>query len=423
MSTILKIARREYAESVKSKTFILSIVFAPLLIGAMIFFIGRPFETPTSAPPLKVALTDLSGEFEDELNASFEAYNNDANNRQIILEKTAGDLNLFESISAAQKDKLRGGRLDTYIVIEPNVVSGDGKISAYTYQTKASEAMAPDIVVGLCSDALKEYRYKAWNVDRSLFAKITRVETQEIEIGQRPEEEKVKGFEDKIVTMLVPFFFMYLMFLGIFVNGQQMLTSILEEKSSRIIEVLLSAVSPFELMTGKIVGRTAVGLTIVSIWAGAAVFGARWMKFNIEMGPLTITYFIIYFVLGFILFNALMAGIGSVCNTLKDAQNLMTPVTLVCIIPLMSWMKIVNDPSGVFSRVLSFLPPTTSMVMVLRLSADSDIGLPEVLATIIVLALSVWAFIWMAARVFRTGILMYGKRPRIREMFRWLIKS
>jgi ABC-type Na+ efflux pump permease subunit len=115
-----------------------------------------------------------------------------------------------------------------------------------------------------------------------------------------------------------------------------------------------------------------------------------------------------------------MVGIGSVCNTIKETQSLMTPVMLVCIIPILAWRNIMQDANGFLARGLSFFPPTTPMVMILRLSAGADIGSIEILGSIVLLATTVLAAMLIAAKVFRTGILMYGKRPGLMEVVRWL---
>ncbi len=424
MSKILKVAQREYVESVKSKTFIIGVFMAPLIVVAIIFFTSRITRTkPGSRPPLKIAVTDLSSRLADVIDASFDTHNKSSDNRQIIVSQTTADANSFDKQFALQKNRLREDKIDAYVVIDPNIISGDGKISLYTYKMEASNFDAPWIIENLCRDAVREYRYKTWNVDRTLFNKLQNVQTQQIEIGQEEGQEKVKSEAERITSMMVPFFFMYLMFFGIFVNGQHMLTSVIEEKSSRVIEVLLSAVSSFQLMAGKILGLTGIGLSIVALWATAAYSAAQWKGLEIDVTGWLFFYFVLYFILGFLLLSSVMAGIGSICNTLKDAQNLMGPITLIFIIPLISWFMLVQNPQGTFAVALSYVPPLTPMVMVLRLSASSEVPVLQIITTLVVLAFSVVVVIWLSAKVFRTGILMYGKRPRLREVFRWLRKS
>jgi ABC-2 type transport system permease protein len=419
MDRVLKIAKREYVESVKSKTFIISVLFAPLIFGFVIFFTGRMSGLgKEKLPPLRVAFTDLSGKLSEQVIASFDEHNKLASGRQFEIQPAKADINDFNSIADEQKNSLRGGLLDVYVVIDPNIVNGDGKVRLYTYKMKASSVDALWAIEGIFGQAVRECRYKTFNIDRSLIDKLQSVSTEQMEISSTGEVEKTAGSRE--VSMMVPFFFMYLIFLGIFANGQQLMTSIIEEKTSRIIEVLLSAASPFELMTGKIIGLCVVSLTVVGIWAVMAYSAARLAGINIDITGTQLLFCLIYYILGFVLLGSIMAGVGSTCNTLKDAQNMMMPVTIIVIIPMMSFHVIIQNPDGLYARALSFFPPVTSMVMVLRLSAGSSAGFLEIFSTIVVLIVSMIIAIWLAAKVFRTGILMYGKKPSLREVARWL---
>jgi len=424
MSKILKVARREYVESVKSKTFIISVFMAPLIMAAIIFFSAKIAQTkPGSRPPLKITVTDLTGLLADEIDARFNAHNENSENRQIIYSQTAGDANSFNEQSAVQKDRLREGKIDAYIVIDSNVVSGNGKISLYTYKTEASNIDSLWGIVNLCRDAVIKYRYQIRNFDKELIDELQKVPTQQIEIGQAQGEEKVKDEIEMVTSMLVPFAFMLLMYIGIFANGQHMLTSVIEEKSSRVIEVLLSVVDSFQLMAGKILGLTGIGLTVIALWTFAAYSAVQWKGVDIDIKGWLFFYFVIYFILGFILLSSIMAGIGSICNTLRDAQNLMGPITIIYIIPLMSWIILVRSPQGTYATALSYVPPMTPLVMMLRLAASSEVPIIEIFATLALLVFSVIVVIWISAKVFHTGILMYGKKPRLREVLRWLRKS
>ena len=422
MRKIFKVAQREYVETVKTKTFIIGVLMAPLIIVGIIFFTSRAGRGETAPrPAFRAEVTDLSNELLEEITASFEKYNSSKPNRQIRLElakQNQSDANEFET---EQKDRLRQGQLNIYIVLENDIVQGQGKMRFYTYKMKPSELDILWTIENLCNRAVQSRRYKLEDVSQELISRIRRPATMEhLEIGGTDSSEKVKEQSSRIVEMMMPFFFMYLMFFGIFVNGQQMLTSIIEEKSSRVIEVLLSALSPFELMTGKIIGLIGIGLTVVGLWGAAAYAGTQWRGINIDITGELMFYFMVYYVLGFALFSAILAGIGSVCNTLKEAQSLMMPVTFIFILPLLSWFRIVQNPEGTLSRVLSFFPPVTSMVMILRMVSSNYISKVEIFATLAVLAGSVLGVMWLSAKIFRTGILMYGKRPAFREIVHWL---
>jgi ABC-2 type transport system permease protein len=205
--------------------------------------------------------------------------------------------------------------------------------------------------------------------------------------------------------------------------GQQMLSSVIEEKNSRIIEMLLSAVSPFELMAGKILGLGAIGLTIVGLWITVSYGYIVWQGISVDISGKLLFCFVVYYILGFLLFSSLLAAIGSICNTLKETQELMMPIIMIMVLPMVAWFKLVQSPDGIFARVLSLVPPVSPLVMPLRISAGSNVSNIEILASVGLLAASVLLMMWLAGKIFRTGILMYGKRPSLREISRWLRAS
>lgn len=423
MQKILKIAQREYIETAKTKTFILGIVMVPFIIGGVIFFTSRMSLDKTGPrETVNVAVTDLSNELAAEIRASFDKYNQENPKRQIRVQK----LEAQEDSDTAEnqgRNKLRQGQVDAYIVLDKDILEGSGKIHLYTYKPKASNLDIFWTIENLFRKAVVNQRYKMQNLSPELLAKLRHVPIERVEMGSADGQDRVQRETDRVIKMMVPFFFMYLIFMGIVGTGQHMISSVIEEKTSRVIEVLLSAVSPFQLMTGKILGLGGIGLTVVSLWAGAAYLAARWQGLNIDITAELVLYFAIYYILGFLLFSSMLAAVGSICNTIKETQGLMMPMMMFFIIPLLSWFKIVQSPDGTLARVFSFLPPLTPMVMILRLSAGSDIWIVEIFASIVLLAVTVLAAMWAAAKIFRTGVLMYGKRPGLWEVCRWLRQS
>jgi ABC-2 type transport system permease protein len=187
------------------------------------------------------------------------------------------------------------------------------------------------------------------------------------------------------------------------------------------VEVLLSAVSPFELLAGKILGLAGAGLAAVTA-CGALVAGvAAYRGLVGVVRPSSLVYFLLYYVPAFLLAASAFAAIGAACNQLKETQGLVLPVLLPFAIPLFAWVPITTDPSGPLAVALSFIPPTAAQTMVLRLAASPNVPVLHVVLSMAVLWISVPIAMRAAARVFRTGILMYGKRPGLREIARWAL--
>jgi ABC-2 type transport system permease protein len=423
MHRILKIARREYIETAKTKTFIIGLLMTPVIIGAIIFFSSRFSGSKAGPrPPIKVAVTDLSKQLAEDLDTFFDNYNENNPNRKILLEHLEVKQDSNE-VQTQGKNKLRNGQADVYIVLDQDILRGPGKIHFYTHKPKPTNVDAFWTIENLFRKVVENRRYKIERLDQELLSKLRNVPIERVEIGSTDDHEQVQTQIHGIVKMMVPFFFMYMIFMGMVGTGQQMLGSIIEEKGSRIIEVLLSAVSPFQLMAGKILGLAGIGLTVIALWFAAAYAAVRWQGLNVDVSIELLLYFVVYYILGFLFFSATLTGIGSVCNTIKETQSLMMPVMLIFIIPLIAWPMLVQSPDGTMARVLSFIPPVTPMVMVLRLTAGSNVLFVEIAASILLLVLAVLAVTWAAAKIFRTGILMYGKKPGLFEILRWLRQS
>ncbi|MCK5175926.1 MAG: ABC transporter permease [Planctomycetes bacterium] len=421
MRKILKIAGREYIETVKTKTFIFGMLMTPLIIGVLIVVSSKMGDTSGRRLTVRVAVADLSGELSALIEDGFAKYNDSHRNGQIRVIELDCDLG-FDAAEEQGKEKLRSGKVDACAVLDEDIIDGSGKIRLYTHKPKASILDALWAAESILREAVVDRRYEVVDIDREQVAKLRHVPTEQVEISLGAGEQ-VQSKGQRMAGMMVPFFFMYLIFMGMVGTGQHMLSSVIEEKSSRVIEVLLSAVTPFELMGGKILGLAGVGLTVVSLWGGGAYGAAVWQKLEVDVSLQLMVCFIVYYVLGFMMFSALLAGIGSICNTIKETQSLMMPVMMIFIVPLMAWFKLVQSPDGSLSRGLSFVPPLTPMVMVLRMSAGSEVGSGEIAATMALLLATVILVMWLAAKVFRTGILMYGKRPGLREIVRWMRQS
>jgi len=420
MNKTLKVAQREYLETVKTKTFLIGLFVTPVITVGIIFFANRISRTEGGPrPPVKVAVTDYTGKLSQKIKTAFGQHNNTHPKRQTLFQKLETEKNT-ELLEEQGKTRLREGKIDAYLIINEDVLEGSDKVSFYTHKPKPANLDAFWAIERTVNKTIIDERCKLRNLSPEVLAEIRTVSIERLELGSGKDEQRAQSEAARAVRMMVPFFFMFLIYGGIVGIGQQMLSSIIEEKNSRVIEVLLSAVNPFQLMAGKILGLVGIGLTVIGLWAIAAYVAAIWHGLNIEITGALVFYFVAYYVLGFLLFSSILAGIGSVCNTLKETQSLMMPIVLVFILPMISWYKLVQSPDGAFARILSFVPPLTPMVMMLRLSAGAEVWFIEILASFALLLGTVLAAIWLAAKIFRTGVLMYGKRPSLHEVLRWL---
>ncbi len=219
---------------------------------------------------------------------------------------------------------------------------------------------------------------------------------------------------------LLPFIFVALLVVCAFTSGQYLLTTTIEEKSNRVMEVLLGAVSPLELMAGKVAGQALVGLVMLVMYgslglAALVVFGTTDL---VSMGQ--IACFIVYFAIAYFFTAAVMASIGSAVSDLHDAQTLMLPaMTLLLFLPMFLMFPASQNPTGLLATISSFVPPVIPYVMIVRITAE-EIPPLQIVLSMIVGAGSVAGALWVAAKIFRVGVLMYGKPPSPLEMLKWM---
>ena len=241
-------------------------------------------------------------------------------------------------------------------------------------------------------------------------------------------EETVVGARDRI-RQVAPMAFVYILWISIWAVAQGLMLSTIEEKSTRISEVLLSSVSPVQLMSGKILGVAATGLMTIATWVLSAFVAIKYLPrlmgattttdFSVIVtDPVYMASFVIYFLLGYLFYASILMGIGSVVNTIQEAQALMMPVMMAMLLPLLAMVPIGRDPNGTFAKVMSWIPPFTPFVMMNRAAGPPTLW--EYIGTSILLLLAVWFALWAGTKVFRIGILMTGKPPKASEILQWI---
>jgi ABC-2 type transport system permease protein len=265
--------------------------------------------------------------------------------------------------------------------------------------------------------SIRQKRYENAGIDRAVIQEIASIherETKEItEEGERKESSSIR-------TFLIPVASLVLLIIATMTGGQYLLTTTIEEKSNRVVEVLLSACSPMELMTGKIVGQMAVGLSLLLIYNSLGIVALIVFGLGDEVTPLKLVSFFIFFLLAYFMLASFMAAIGSAVNDMREAQSLMTPVMLVMMIPYFFFMPVVRAPNSMLSTVSSFIPPISPFIMIMRISSTDPPPTWQIAAAILVNALAVIFFLWLAAKIFRVGLLMYGKPPNFRTLIKWI---
>lgn len=240
--------------------------------------------------------------------------------------------------------------------------------------------------------------------------------TPTVKYASMTEEGKVGG----VAQALAPFLTMLMLYLGVVGISQMLISSTIEEKASRVYEVLLSSVSPLQLMAGKMLAICAVGLTLMLAWSGGGLLTASVQGVGSVVSGAQAGLFLAYYLLGFLMIASLMVMVGSACSTLKEAQNLMSPISMVLALPLLLSFLVMRDPNGAAATVLSFVPLFTPFLMMARISSVPGPPPEQVVASLLLLVACTVLAVRMAGRVFRVGILMVGQPASLKQIWRWM---
>lgn len=411
------IIRREYTENVRRKSFIISTLLVPVLM--LVFFVVPVlFALVEPDKSYRIVVLDQTGELGGGIAAALsDTLAGGGRKYRVTAEPAPGDA--YVPARTVRVEEIRDGKLDILIAL-PESIFEDGKASYITREERninvleRFEKVITDVVIqNRLADAGLEYERV-----KSLTAGID-LDMQQVTAQGGLEE---KSF---ISDYGIVFIFTMILYTSLLSWGMTISKSIVEEKGSRVIEVLLSAVSTRDLMWGKLIGVGLAGLTQLGAWAlmgiafaGYAASGVVGALASFQIAPMVFVYLIVFFVLGFMLFSSLFMTVGSVCSTDQDAQQLQGLITLPMIVPILCLLLLLQNPNSPLAVVLSMIPLFAPMIMLARIILLQP-PLWQILLSMALILGSVFLAITFAARIFRVGILMYGKRPSLREMIRW----
>lgn len=437
MSKIALIIQREYFTRVKKKSFILISLLAPI---GMLLLMSIPalieiFSTPTEN---NIAVVDHTNRYAAALNnddvAKFVAMPSDVTEEYL-------------------RENYEEDGFDAYLVIDgsPDVKENVKMYSNSTLTMDLVSKVERDLREAIRKQYIEEFGGQSSAVD-SLFKKVNSadVDITTINISKQGEESESSA----AIGMIVAFVAMFLIYTFVLASGSMVMNGVMEEKSSRIVEVLVSSVKPFDLMMGKVIGIALTVLTQFAIWivvglalslvassvfapdvASVANVSADVNVEEVKQGVMDEVYkmfssinvfeiialFIIYFICGYMLYASLFACIGSAVENQSEAQQFMMPVTLAIIVALYVAMYAAKDPNSAVAFWGSMIPFTSPMVMMARLPFSVPVW--EIVLSIAILVVSFVFSIWVAARIYRVGILMYGKKVSFKELVKWFKQS
>jgi ABC-2 type transport system permease protein len=442
MRKFLAVVKREYVQRVRAKMFIVSTVLLPIVMS-LFALVPAIILNIDAGGPLRVAVIDQTGKMYPSLEAAFLTEESEEaaqqaspdpqgttqtrrgisrmGSRSFQLTEVKTDGRSAQELKAELDQQLRTKQLDGYLILPPDFLS-TGR--AAFFNNNPGDMLSRGILSSSLTRALREQRLVEAKVGaetrRELFR---RVELQAVKIGATGEERDSGG------SFILVFGVGFIMYLAILMYGQVILGAVIEEKETRIAEILFSSVKPFTLMMGKLVGVSLVALTQLCIWAAAfAVFALYGVSLLISRGvPATMPsipfshyiYFGLFFLLGYFIYATIYALVGSMVTTAQEGGQLAMPIILILVVSFYLFLPVSRSPDSAFSFWVSMLPFSAPVAMLVRIVTQTP-PFWQIALSLFIGFSTVLLIMWFASRVYRVGMLMYGKRASPREAWRWV---
>jgi ABC-2 type transport system permease protein len=416
MDKLKAIIKREYLTRVRSKGFIIGTILSPLFMSS---FILIPFLLGRSAGPEKyqIVALDQSGDallFESLTLAL--APTKPGQPRYELSREEIGSQEKLEARRQILSRRVADKQLDGYLIL-PHDALRQEEIKFYAKNATgfSNQARLEDAI----KNAIQGRRIAQEGLDAERVRHLTRGVELTV-VNERGESERGRVLLALALVMLIYF--------TVLIYGVTVMRGVMEEKQSRIIEVLLASVNPFDLMLGKVIGIGLVGLTQYVVWAvsglalSALSAGAAVAVAGFDLPKVSVSlmiFFMVYYLLGYFLYAAFYAMIGAIVSNEDDGQQAQWPVSMTFAASLVASMLAMENPNGVAVTILSLIPFFGPSLMFLRIALGSAPAW-QIAASIILLVVTIIAVTWVAAKIYRVGVLMYGKRPTLPELARWL---
>ena len=428
MDKMLAVLKREYLAGVRKKMFIVMTLVFPLFLGG-VFFIPM-FMMTKGLGDKTVAVIDATG----SLGATFKKSDDLT---KISGERGPTSMNI-EYVDAHGQSNLDGytkpyldrlvdphnpRKLDAVLVVPPSALdSSDAQLKFYS--RSAADIITQERLAAITNRGIHAHRLELRGLNEDEATRLlASAKVQGVQLSKTGEEKK-GGTSNFLAGLLLCGLFMF----PSFIYGLEIMRGIIQEKNDRVVEVLISSMTPKQLLTGKILGTALIGLTQVTVWlimlgiaavAGAAVLAEAGENILRFLHPMMFVYFIIFFLLAYLTYVCIYAIAGSACNSDKEAQQLVGPITMLMMLPWFLVAALITNPDSTLAVAFSLAPVFGPMTMFLR-TLVADPPLWHLVVSVIVSLLTITLFFRVTAKIFRVGILSYGKRPTIPELWRWL---
>ena len=427
MAKLWAIIKREYLERVRSKWFLIATFLGPIFFAAIIIVPAwLASKSKATSEVYNTTILDASGTgFGQRLANAIAGDTTDEVPRPEVRVVAPAEMTQAESL--ATRDVMQKAKVG-YLVVDKQTVAGE--TARYAGRNASS---IPDMtqIRNALRQTILASRLESIGIDNSRTKELTFIP---LNFSTERITERGRGGSG-MASVMFGFAIGFLLYMTIIIYGQTIMSSVIEEKTSRVAEVVMSSVPTDTLLAGKVLGVGAVGLTQQILWVATTYIllklrapimeklGAPAMSFSLpEISLGAAILLLLFFVLGFIFYSSLYAAVGSAVNSEQEARQAATPLMIMIVFAGVFIQPVLLNPTGTIAQVLSLVPITSPIIMPIRMAVT---GVPplELAASLVFLALGCVAALWLASRIYRVGLLMYGKRPTMREMARWVSYS
>lgn len=448
MTKLWAVIKREYLQRVRSRMFVVWTILGPLMMLLFTVVPGFIFQIK-AGEATRIAILDQSGRMYDRVREAIlsgrmdvpggrplatDVADQDARERvqragnltggSYQIEQVSGQGRPLEALKAGLGERVRLNQLDGFVIIPPDILEG-GEVEYYG--RNVGDVITAEQIEQSISRAVTEERMVAANIDPARVRQLSEpVRMSTTKINESGEEKDSGGL------FYLVFLVGFLIYLTLIMYGQVILSAVVEEKETRIAEVLFSSVNSFTLMMGKLIGVSLVALTQYAIWAlaflafalyGVGMLAERGMNIGLPQIPLLLVlYFFLFFLLGYFIYATVYALVGSMVTTTQEGGQLSLPVMFLLVIGFYLAFPVLRSPDSSFAFWVSMVPFFSPITMMVRIVAQTP-PFWQIALSLLIGCLTVVLLIWLAARIYRTGMLMYGKRATIPEVLRWLRRA
>jgi ABC-2 type transport system permease protein len=424
----LIVAMSEFSTLVQSKAFVIGLLMMPVFMG-IAFGVQKFSRNATDIKDRSFVVVDRTGVLFAPLKAAADDWNrasagpDGVQTQPRFLPAAAAFEEGDDQARAALSDRVKKDELYAFVEIPKDALDPASTASIRYYSNHPGYRPLPSWLTANVNREVMNHRFRAAAIDRALVNRLTkRVDMAELGLIQRDTTGALKAAApvDRVRTTAIPVGMMMILLFSVMSGAPQLLNSVIEEKMSRISEVLIGSITPFELMMGKLTGCVAVSVLLAAIYVTGGVAVARSYGYADAIHASDLAWLLLFLLMASFMFGSIFITIGASCSDLKDAQGMMTPAMLIMMFPWMTWFAILNAPDSPISVALSMFPTNAPFLMLLRIMLPPGPPMWQVAISVVLAAVTSVAAVYAAGKIFRTGLLMQGKAATFGEMWKWV---